>query len=131
VPLASTNKLRQEIERTFTERPFAIEFWDGSRVPSTNGDGPTFSVRSPKAIAHLIRAPGQLGIGRAYVSGALEPDDLDAAMGLIDHWRAASDRRQDAGEVDDRGGARGRPHDAAACPKGRAFTARQAPFQGS
>jgi cyclopropane-fatty-acyl-phospholipid synthase len=87
VPLASTNKLRQEIERTFTERPFAIEFWDGSRVPSTNGDGPTFSVRSPKAIAHLIRAPGQLGIGRAYVSGALEPDDLDAAMGLIDHWR--------------------------------------------
>jgi cyclopropane-fatty-acyl-phospholipid synthase len=87
VPLASTNKLRQEIERTFPERPFAIEFWDGSRVPSTNGDGPTFSVRSPKAIAHLIRAPGQLGIGRAYVSGALEPDDLDAAMGLIDHWR--------------------------------------------
>ena len=86
MPLASTNKLRQEIERTFTERPFAIEFWDGSRVPSTNGDGPTFSVRSPKAIAHLIRAPGQLGIGRAYVSGALEPDDLDAAMGLIDHW---------------------------------------------
>ncbi|HEY8639429.1 MAG TPA: cyclopropane-fatty-acyl-phospholipid synthase family protein [Solirubrobacterales bacterium] len=87
MPLASTNKLRQEIERTFRERPFAIEFWDGSRVPSTNGDGPTFSVRSPKAIAHLIRAPGQLGIGRAYVSGALEPDDLDAAMGLIDHWR--------------------------------------------
>ena len=87
MPLASTNKLRQEIERTFPERPFAIEFWDGSRVPSTNGDGPTFSVRSPKAIAHLIRAPGQLGIGRAYVSGALEPDDLDAAMGLIDHWR--------------------------------------------
>jgi cyclopropane-fatty-acyl-phospholipid synthase len=86
VPLASTNKLRHEIERTFPERPFAIEFWDGSRVPSTNGDGPTFSVRSPKAIAHLIRAPGQLGIGRAYVSGALEPDDLDAAMGLIDHW---------------------------------------------
>ena len=86
MPLASTNKLRQEIERTFPERPFSIEFWDGSRVPSTNGDGPTFSVRSPKAIAHLIRAPGQLGVGRAYVSGALEPDDLDAAMGLIDHW---------------------------------------------
>jgi cyclopropane-fatty-acyl-phospholipid synthase len=87
VPLASTNKLRREIERTFPERPFAIEFWDGSRVPSTNGDGPTFSVRSPKAIAHLMRAPGQLGIGRAYVCGALEPDDLDAAMGLIDRWR--------------------------------------------
>jgi len=87
VPLASTSKLRQQIERTFPDRPFSIEFWDGSRVPSTNGDSLTFSVRSPKAVAHLIRAPGQLGIGRAYVSGVLEPDDLDAAMGLIDHWR--------------------------------------------
>jgi cyclopropane-fatty-acyl-phospholipid synthase len=87
VPLARTKKLRQEIERTFPERPFSIEFWDGTRVPSTNGDGPTFSVRSPKAIAHLMRAPGQLGVGRAYVSGVLEPDDLDAAMGLVDRWR--------------------------------------------
>jgi cyclopropane-fatty-acyl-phospholipid synthase len=86
VPLASTNKLRQEIERTFPERPFAIEFWDGSRVPSTNGGGPTFSVRSPKAIAHLMRSPGQLGIGRAYVSGALEPSDLDDAMRIVDQW---------------------------------------------
>ncbi|MDQ2938915.1 MAG: cyclopropane-fatty-acyl-phospholipid synthase family protein [Actinomycetota bacterium] len=86
MPLASTNKLRQEIERTFPERPFAIEFWDGSRVPSTNGGGPTFSVRSPKAIAHLLRAPGQLGIGRAYVSGGLEPSDLDDALRTVDQW---------------------------------------------
>lgn len=86
MPLASTNKLRQEIERTFPERPFTIEFWDGSRVLSTNGGGPTFSVRSPKAIAHVLRAPGQLGIGRAYVSGALEPSDLDDAMRIVDQW---------------------------------------------
>jgi cyclopropane-fatty-acyl-phospholipid synthase len=86
VPLASTKKLRKEIERTFPERPFTIEFWDGSRVPSTNGGGPTFSVRSPKAIAHVLRAPSQLGIGRAYVSGALEPSDLDDAMRIVDQW---------------------------------------------
>jgi cyclopropane-fatty-acyl-phospholipid synthase len=84
---ASTKPLRREIERTLPERPFSIEFWDGSRVPSTGGDGPTFAIRSPKAIAHALRAPGQLGIGRAYVSGELEPDNLDAAMRLVSEWK--------------------------------------------
>jgi cyclopropane-fatty-acyl-phospholipid synthase len=83
---ASTKPLRREIERTVPERPFSIEFWDGSRVPATSGDGPTFAIRSPKALAHALRAPGQLGIGRAYVSGELEPDDLDAAMRLVSEW---------------------------------------------
>ncbi len=86
MPLARTKMLREEIERTFPERPFSIEFWDGTSIPSTNGDGPTFKVRSPKAIAHLLRSPGQLGVGRAYVSGQLEPDDLDAAMGIVARW---------------------------------------------
>jgi cyclopropane-fatty-acyl-phospholipid synthase len=85
--LANTEKLRREIERNLPERPFTVEFWDGSRIASTNGGGPTFSVRSPKAIAHALRAPGQLGIGRAYVSGELQPDDLDAAMRLLEEWK--------------------------------------------
>lgn len=84
--LAKTAPLRREIERALPERPFSVEFWDGSRVPSTNGDGPTFTLRSPKALAHALRAPGQLGLGRAYVSGELEPDDLDAAMRLVGEW---------------------------------------------
>src|ERR671935_511660 len=86
MPFARTSALRREIERAFPQRPFAIEFWDGSRVPSTDGSGPTFSIRSPKALAHVVRAPGQLGLGRAYVSGELEPDDLDAAMRLVSEW---------------------------------------------
>ena len=86
MPFARTSALRREIERAFPQRPFAIEFWDGSRVPSTDGSGPTFEVRSPKAIAHVVRAPGQLGLGRAYVSGELEPDDLDEAMGVVGEW---------------------------------------------
>jgi cyclopropane-fatty-acyl-phospholipid synthase len=85
--LASTAKLRREIERSLPDRPFAIEFWDGSSLPSTNGGGPTFRIRSPKALAHVLRAPGQLGLGRAYVSGELEPDDLDAAMRLVSEWQ--------------------------------------------
>jgi cyclopropane-fatty-acyl-phospholipid synthase len=84
--LARTERLRHEIERRLPQRPFTIEFWDGSRIASTSDDGPTFAVRSPKAVAHMLRAPGQLGIGRAYVSGELEPDDLDAAMALLDSW---------------------------------------------
>jgi cyclopropane-fatty-acyl-phospholipid synthase len=84
--LANTEKLRREIERSLPERPFTIEFWDGSRVASTNGGGPTFSIRSPKALAHVLRAPGQLGLGRAYVSGQIEPDDLDAAMRVVSEW---------------------------------------------
>jgi cyclopropane-fatty-acyl-phospholipid synthase len=88
-----TAALRREIERAFPTRPFTIEFWDGTRVPSTDG-GPTFSVRSPAAVAHALRRPGQLGLGRAYVSGDLEPDDLDAVIPLLDGWQPpAPDRK--------------------------------------
>jgi cyclopropane-fatty-acyl-phospholipid synthase len=45
-----------------------------------------FSARSPAALAHVLRAPGQLGLGRAYVSGALEVDDVDAVLALLDSW---------------------------------------------
>jgi cyclopropane-fatty-acyl-phospholipid synthase len=44
-------------------------------------------VRSPSAIARVLLAPGQLGLVRAYSSGDLEVDDLDAAMRLADRWR--------------------------------------------
>jgi cyclopropane-fatty-acyl-phospholipid synthase len=86
--LAKTAPLRRELESALPERPFEIEFWDGSRVASTNGSGPTFRVRSPAAIAHALRAPGQLGLGRAYVSGELEVDDLDAVIELLGSYRA-------------------------------------------
>jgi cyclopropane-fatty-acyl-phospholipid synthase len=86
--LAKTAPLRRELESALPERPFEIEFWDGSRVASTDGSGPTFRVRSPSAIAHALRAPGQLGLGRAYVSGELEVDDLDAVIELLGSYRA-------------------------------------------
>jgi cyclopropane-fatty-acyl-phospholipid synthase len=82
-----TDPLRRELERAFPDRPFAVALWDGSSLSSTTGDGPTFFVRSPAAIAHVLRAPGQLGLGRAYVSGLLEVDDLDATIALLDRWR--------------------------------------------
>jgi cyclopropane-fatty-acyl-phospholipid synthase len=87
MPFASTAPLRREIERRIPERPFAVEFWDGSRLAATDEAGPTFYVRSPRAAAHVLRAPGQLGLGRAYVSGEIEVDDMDAVIALLDSWK--------------------------------------------
>src|SRR4051794_41682860 len=87
--LARTGPLRAEIEKTIPERPFRVEFWDGTELPSANGGGPVFTVRSPRAVAHALRAPGQLGVGRAYVSGELGVDDLDAVLEVLEHWRPA------------------------------------------
>src|SRR5882757_640300 len=87
---ANTFPLCREIEARLPDRPFTIRFWDGSSLPSTNGGGPTFSVRSPRAAAHVLRAPGQLGLGRAYVSGEIEVDDIDAVIELLDGWQPPS-----------------------------------------
>jgi cyclopropane-fatty-acyl-phospholipid synthase len=90
MPFASTAPLRREIEARIPERPFTVEFWDGTRLPASNGDGPTFYVRSPRAAAHALRAPGQLGLGRAYVSGEIEVDDMDAVIEVLDSWQPPS-----------------------------------------
>src|SRR5215218_4734311 len=82
-----TEPLIREIERAFPERPFTIELWDGSKLPSTNGAGPTFRARSKDALAHAIAAPGQLGLGRAYVSGEIDVDDMDAVIALLNDWQ--------------------------------------------
>jgi cyclopropane-fatty-acyl-phospholipid synthase len=37
-------------------------------------------------VAHALAAPGQLGLGRAYVTGLLELDDLDAVISLLADW---------------------------------------------
>jgi cyclopropane-fatty-acyl-phospholipid synthase len=82
---------REELARALPERPFEIAFWDGSTLPATNGSSlTTFRVKSPLALAHALRAPGQLGIGRAYVSGALDVDDIDAAIEVLDTWKPPS-----------------------------------------
>jgi cyclopropane-fatty-acyl-phospholipid synthase len=90
---ARTGPLRRELAAALQQRPFTVSFWDGTTVPGT-GDGPTFHVRAPAAAAHALRAPGQLGLGRAYVSGVLDVDDLDAVLELLDGFQVPPlDRR--------------------------------------
>jgi cyclopropane-fatty-acyl-phospholipid synthase len=85
--LSRPDALRDELRRALPDRPFNIRFWDDGVLEATSGtDVPTLEVRSPDALAHALRAPGQLGIGRAYVSGALDIDDIDKAMTLLEDW---------------------------------------------
>ncbi len=88
MPLSRPRALRAELERTLPQRPFRVRFWDGTELePTTDADHlATFTARSPRAVAHLLRSPGQLGLGRAYVSGELEVDDLDAVARLLVDW---------------------------------------------
>ena len=55
---------------------------DGAARPSS--DAPTFTFRSPTRWRTSLRAPGELGLGRAYVAGLLEVDDLDGALRMVD-----------------------------------------------
>src|SRR5918912_2244476 len=58
--------------RRLSPLPVTVRFWDGSELPS---DGTAaVVVRDPSALAHLLRAPGQLGLARAWVDGSLDVD---------------------------------------------------------
>jgi cyclopropane-fatty-acyl-phospholipid synthase len=93
-----TAAFRSALADALPERPFRVVLWDGSELPATAANGgPTFTARSPQALAHALRAPGQLGLGRAYVTGALEVDDLDAVVEVVDTWKPPEiDRRTKA-----------------------------------
>jgi cyclopropane-fatty-acyl-phospholipid synthase len=88
MPLSNTAPLRRELAATLPERPFAVRFWDGTEVPATTPDAPTFNFRSPEALAHVIRAPGELGLGRAYVLGLVETDDIEGSLRVVDTFEA-------------------------------------------
>lgn len=82
-----TSELRAALAEALPARPFTLVLWDGSSLPPTTDEpGPTFSITSPVALGHILRAPSQLGVGRAYVSGGIDVDDMDSALALIAQW---------------------------------------------
>jgi cyclopropane-fatty-acyl-phospholipid synthase len=90
VAFSNLAPLRHELAAALPQRPFAIRFWDGSSVPATEPGGPTFEIHSPEALAHLLRAPGELGLGRAYVLGLIDTDDIEGALQIVDTFEAPS-----------------------------------------
>jgi cyclopropane-fatty-acyl-phospholipid synthase len=79
------------VESALGERlPIGIRAWDGSEI--CNDGQPLLNFRSPEAIRHIAWAPGELGLARAYVSGALdlEGDVFDFFDRAADAW--GSDR---------------------------------------
>jgi cyclopropane-fatty-acyl-phospholipid synthase len=84
--LSRTAPLRDALESTLPRRPFGVRFWDGTEVPATEPGAPTLTLHTPRALAHALRAPGELGLGRAYVAGMLDVDDMDAGLRMVDEF---------------------------------------------
>ncbi len=63
--------------------PVAIEAYDGSRAGPTRAPA-RIIVRSADALRRIVQAPGELGLGRAYVSGELDIEgDLFLALAAL------------------------------------------------
>ncbi len=58
---ATTAPLRQALAEAFAQRPFAVAFWDGTRVEATTPDAPTFTLRSPEALGARRPQPRRAG----------------------------------------------------------------------
>src|ERR1700748_1164954 len=86
--MSGTSGLKDALATALPERPFRPGLWGGTALDSTsgNGGGPVFRLNSPEALGHVLRAPSQLGVGRAYVSGGIDVDDIDKALALLAKW---------------------------------------------
>ena len=69
--------------------PLRIKCWDGSTLGPVESTS-TLVLRSPQALRHILFSPGELGFGRAFVSGDLDIEgdiystlDLRQLMGAL------------------------------------------------
>jgi cyclopropane-fatty-acyl-phospholipid synthase len=75
--------------------PVSLRFWDGSLLRgSDRPDGepaPVVTATRPRALAHLIHQPGELGIARGYVDGSVVPEgDLEQILSSRGGLRSVS-----------------------------------------
>jgi cyclopropane-fatty-acyl-phospholipid synthase len=63
--------------------PIAARAYDGSRLGPADAPA-TLLIRSPNVFRRLVTAPGELGLGRAYVADELDVDgDIYAALAAL------------------------------------------------
>jgi cyclopropane-fatty-acyl-phospholipid synthase len=66
--------------------PIAVVCYDGSRAGPADAPA-TLTVRSADALRRILTAPGELGLGRAYVAGDLDVEgDIYAALALRERF---------------------------------------------
>ena len=66
----------------------AVSTWEGERAGPSDASA-TVVIRSPKAVARMVQAPGQLGLARAYVAGDIEVEgDIFAVVEAVDALEA-------------------------------------------
>jgi cyclopropane-fatty-acyl-phospholipid synthase len=66
------------------ETPIEFSAYDGSRAGAV-GSPVRLEIKSPLALSHLASAPGELGLARAYVSGALDVvGDMHTALANLE-----------------------------------------------
>lgn len=70
--------------------PVRLRLWDGSEAGPA--DAPVLVLRDKRAVRHVLYAPGELGVARAYVQGDLDIEG-DLAEGLRTMWAAVRDAR--------------------------------------
>jgi cyclopropane-fatty-acyl-phospholipid synthase len=71
----------------------AVRLWNGAALETEAPPVATIRVRSPRALAELVTAPGELGLARAFVRGDLDVDgDLEAALAAGRRALAANGR---------------------------------------
>jgi cyclopropane-fatty-acyl-phospholipid synthase len=80
----SPGSVAEALERVLGPHPpIAFEAYDGSRLGPTDAPA-TLVLRSRDAIRRIATAPGELGLGRAYVAGDLDVEgDIFAALGAL------------------------------------------------
>jgi len=86
---AATGSVSEQLEPVVSrllgrEMPIGLRAWDGSYAGPT--DPPvTVVVHRPRALQHMLWAPGELGMARAYVAGDLDLEgDIYALLGIRD-----------------------------------------------
>jgi cyclopropane-fatty-acyl-phospholipid synthase len=80
------------VHRVLESAPISVRAYDDSEV-QVPGAVATLIVRSPNALRRFITAPGELGLGRAYVAGEIEVEgDLFEALAAVAEIDLSIDR---------------------------------------